>query len=124
MSIDDIKVGDYVRTEDGDIGKIKENGGEVIEYCVGTLYGIDLDRNCLDREVLKSSSNIIDLIEVGDYVNGEKIIETSIDHCGRKILIYGYDNGDRQVAITIYKEDIKSIVTKECFKSMEYKIEK
>ena len=80
------------------------------------------DRFLFDDDILKASHNIIDLIEVGDYVNGNKIIKISTDHCGRNILIYGYDFGDRQVAITIYEDEIKSIVTKEQFESMSYKV--
>ena len=114
-------IGDYVRIKNGDIGKIKENDGELIKYCVGTLYGIDLDRNCLDREVLKSSPNIIDLVQVGDYVNGKKVIDTFTD--------YIFDYSEEFKVIRFSETDIlhnvnhiKSIVTKEQFSQMEYKI--
>ena len=77
----------------------------------------------IDIKKLKSSPNIIDLIEVGDYVNGNKITNISEDYCGRTTLIWGFDNGDFQCAFTIYEEDIKSVVTKEQFETMEYKCE-
>ena len=77
----------------------------------------------IEKYIIKASFNIIDLIEVGDYVNGNKIIKISTDHCGRNILIYGYDDGDRQVVITIYEDEIKSIVTKEQFESIKYSLE-
>lgn len=102
----ELEIGMYVRTINGKI------------WVITSQRAISGHR----KDIINASYNIIDLIEVGDYVNGEKIIETSIDRCGRKFLIYGYDNGDRQVAITIYKEDIKSIVTKEQFKNMEYEV--
>ena len=85
-------------------------------------------------EILKASHSIIDLIEVGDYVNGFKIIRRFVNiHNGKKLLIalekeegYEYSNnlndymGDD--SIHIYDEDIKTIVTKEQFESMSYKV--
>jgi hypothetical protein len=116
-----MRVGDYVRIKNGDIGKIKENDGELIKYCVGTLYGIDLDRNCLDREVLKSSPNIIDLIEKGDYVNGEKVL--FITKNGNTRLEVVCSDGKNMLGWRSYKEkEFKSIVTKEQFESMQYKV--
>ena len=123
-----MNVGDYVRTKSGEIGKIKEDGGELIKYCVGTLYGIDIDRNCLDRDVLKLSPNIIDLIEVGDYVNGMLVTNIWIDKETYNIE-FEFNNHESYLypkswnyesRITKYK--IKSIVTKEQFESIEYKV--
>ena len=63
-----IKVGEYVRTISGNIGKyiIQQN----INYIdTGKQYiGIDIE-----KDIVKQSSNIIDLIEVGDYVNGYEV---------------------------------------------------
>lgn len=124
----ELEVGMYVRTRYG-IAKITN-----LSKAIGSR-GFYLDREFMDcnEENWKSfctihdiigepSHSIIGLIAVGDYVNGNKIIKISIDHCGKTILIYGYDNGDRQVAITIYEDEIKSIVTKEQFESMAYKV--
>ena len=82
-----------------------------------------------------ASHNIIDLIEVGDYVNGFKVIRRFVNiHNGKKLLIalekeegYEYSNnlndymGDD--SIHIYNEDIKTIVTKQQFESMQYEVE-
>jgi len=86
-----MKVGDYYRTKYG-INKLRE--------------GV-----CVLDDIIKSSPNIIDLIEVGDYVNGEKV--TSIQDNW-----LGFGNYD------YYRQEyeIKSIVTKEQFESMEYKV--
>lgn len=68
-------------------------------------------------EVKKSSKNIIDLIEVGDYVNGDYVEEIEFDNDKIKRLAtynYGY--------VKVYNEDIKSIVTHEQFASLEYKL--
>ena len=67
--------------------------------------------------IIKSSPNIIDLINVGDYVNGLKV--DKIDENG----IYNSNSYDGWlVNIASYNEDIKSIVTKEQFESMKYRI--
>ena len=64
-----MKVGDYVRTKTGIIGKIKliDNQTELED-----LYLIKR-KWYYKEDIIKSSPNIIDLIEVGDYVNGYQI---------------------------------------------------
>lgn len=72
-----------------------------------------------DEKIVKESSNLIDLIEAGDYVNGYKVIEPNND----KDCLFDYMRvGTEAVNIGVYKDDIKTIVTKEQFKSMEYKV--
>ena len=116
-----MKVGEYTRLN-GEIHKITK-----IEFDEDTLvYDVwfeDTDYGIF-TEKLKSSPNIIDLIEVGDYVNGMEV--TRIDgtrwdendlHC------YCEHNGDENwKQAMIPAKDIKSIVTKEQFESMEYKV--
>ena len=68
------------------------------------------------ENVVKASYDIIDLIEVGDYVNGyyvEDVFDT---------YIYVATGTNYFQSPTIYEQDIKSIVTKEQFKNMEYRI--
>lgn len=133
-----MKVGDYVRTKKGSIAKvlgidydIEGNGEELsnIEtiFFDNVIDDIDKDihsgvfQDCLKE--YKSSPNIIDLIEVGDYVNGKKVSYVAIDY------IFDYSEEIKIVCFDIDKKDyiyskvdIKSIVTKEQFESMEYKI--
>lgn len=113
--MEEIKVGEYVRSYLGTIGKVTKidsNTNTKFLYEHKTLITIE-------KNVYKHSKNIIDLIEVGDYVNGEKV-----DTVLRDGIIY-YDK--LRIHTTEYndyfEEDIKSIVTKEQFASMEYKIE-
>lgn len=106
-----MKVGEYFRTPWGDIGKIT-NIPKHDKYQDDGFYLDDKFIMC-GREAmkeLKSTPNIIDLIEVGDYVNGH-IVEDLDD--------LGYISLDDD---TIKYDDIKSIVTKEQFESMEYKL--
>ena len=62
----------------------------------------------------KSSSNIIDLIEDNDYVNGKRVIRNCLKDGGNIIL---FEDGT-----CAHNNDIKSIVTKEQFESMKYKV--
>ena len=114
----ELRINNYVRTDKGQIGKII--------YFEGDMVRVDCDKfityKSNHNEIIKPSPNIIDLIEVGDYVNGNKIIKISNDHCGRTVLVWGFDNGDFQCAFAIYEDEIKSIVAKEQFESMEYKL--
>lgn len=75
------------------------------------------DRILIDEEdISKASHNIIDLIEVGDYVNGyyvEDVLKTFVN------VAVGSNYFQSP---TIYEKDIKSIVTKEMFSSMEYRL--
>jgi len=101
-----MKVGDYVRNKKGIIGKIKliDNQTE--------LYDLYLIKNkwYKKEEIIKSSPNIIDLIEVGDYVNGFYVINKPFN----QRIHTEFDD--------FFEEDIKTILTKEQFSSMEYKV--
>ena len=66
------------------------------------------------QNIIKASNNIIDLIEVGDYVNGYKA-----DFVQNNEIVYNH-NHPRQ--LNMFAKDIKSIVTKEQFESMQYKV--
>ena len=106
-----MKVGDYVRTKgDGYINKIKKVNQYTVLVDGRDLFGEEL--TIAINEIKKSSPNIIELIQEGDYVNGHKIT-------GKSNLNILYTN-DEQIRIT--SKDIKSIVTKEQFEQMEYKI--
>lgn len=66
----------------------------------------------------KFSYNIIDLIEVGDFVNGSPICLFKTDEKDR-IWIYT----DSNYKYGYLENEIKSIVTKEQFEQMAYKVE-
>lgn len=79
-------------------------------------------------EMVKHSSNIIDLIEVGDYVNGSKLIlidyaENEFGNCDKLHFYYHFDDDEKDVNEYYEKLKIKTIVTKEQFANMEYKVE-
>ena len=124
-----MKIGDYIRTKMGisqciTVIPIRENSfmyefdKEVYEE-VNYLTASELKK-------YKSSPNIIDLIKVGDYVNGYKI--TDFTEIGKyndeKILYADLKVNLSSEYITIHENEIKTIVTKEQFESMEYRIGK
>ena len=69
-----LNVGDYVRTKRDGIGKIISfTHNEDDECCFIELAN---RRTGIKKfNIIKSSPNIIDLIEVGDYVNGKKVVD-------------------------------------------------
>lgn len=116
-----LEEGMYVRTKKGMMAKIISK-----EDVSGSLHKEEIvfildngNRLALNsRKVIKASHNIIDLIEVGDYVNGLVVTRICFDEeTGERYLnMYG--------SISDWNnEDIKSIVTKEQFESMKYKVE-
>ena len=122
-----MRVGDYVRTKDhngfpGGIAKIKEIRNDKKHKMDWLKLDKTLDHiSFLEQStnVVKSSPNIIDLIEVGDYVNGEKVIYKQYKEYPNPLLDhYVIDT----VRCSYREEEIHSIVTKEQFESMEYKV--
>lgn len=112
-----MEVNDYVRTEWGDIEKIiKIDNENIIVNIEEDEEGRTYCKMCYKNEIKKSSPNIIDILEVGDYVNGYLIIEKDINNELRYI-----DLKDRNMKYVKYL-DIKSIVTKEMFKNIEYEV--
>ena len=118
-----LEVGMYVRTDEG-IRKIIEDYDEGYELDKSLHYlypeGHDLYKDDLEELDIKASHNIIDLIEVGDYVNGEKITRViPQDICGDEVLDYQHIFvNDKE----IFKHEINSIVTKEQMERMKYEV--
>lgn len=119
-----MNIGDYVRTNKGLIAKI-------IDFCeceqckerrfyepildTTNFYITNLDKEN-NFEGLKFSHSIISLIEVGDYVNEFKVIDILEND------IYVSDYYAESCIGVVKVKDIKSIVTKEQFEEMEYKL--
>jgi len=114
--MEEIQVGEYVRTK---YGKIRKLISTLAQYYILEKINIE-ERNQYELEDIASHSfNIIDLIEVEDYVNGDKIIDVGgawKDNLETVTIIEGETMGE------ITEIDIKSIVTKEQFSDIEYKV--
>lgn len=126
-----MKVGDYVRYVDIFNNTIKiRKINEIIppdKLIKKDVYFFNNKECSLKENIIKSSPNIIDLIEVGDYVNEHKVLDIYKDINGKVrmkfgendlVLVYksNYDN------YYLFEEDIKSIVTREQFSQIEYKV--
>ena len=114
-----MKTGDFVKLKNGYIDEI-DWLGELKE----DIYGVHLSKEPKKRfhnvdEIIKSSPNIINLIEVGDYVNGRYVDK----YQGKLGNFCELPNGKWEF-IEISNEHylISSIVTKEQFERMKYKV--
>lgn len=115
----ELKENMYIRTKDGIIDKviIDYNGHCASPNC--ECKHISCDKNYYDEDkIVKASHNIIDLIERFDLVNGRLVIckmyenEKDIPTIVKCVGDYYFE-----------EKDIKSIVTKEQFEQMAYKVE-
>lgn len=117
-----IEVGMYVRTKIGikQIYEVDENKTKwKYLYKLKKQDGdgcVDLGSLCEEDIIEEPSHKLIDLIEVGDYVNGYKVI--NIDIVTQTLRVDGFSWGTN----IIEDVDIKTIVTKEQFEREAYKI--
>lgn len=117
-----IEVGEYVRLKNGKIIKFKKfSTSKYSRYRGEDLRDV---KTIIDTKgshfkydnILKHSKNIIDLIEVGDYINYSMVDMISYDR--KRICLEseeGYINTDNL--------KIESVVTKEQFANIEYRLE-
>lgn len=107
-----VSMGYYIEPVDK-IGKIINRVNE------SDIYELDNNNNIFENDVVKASYNIIDILEVGDYVNGLKITSVDKTFDGNKLIglgkNFGFSKFDNDYKIT-------SIVTHEQMKQMEYRI--
>ena len=124
----EIRLGEYVRTKNGIIAKvIGVQSGGIEKYFfdkeVHNLFNY-LNGLVVENVVVKHSFNIIDLIEKGDYINGYKVLD--IDFKNEMICLlmpFDEENKSKYNIVWNTKYFIKSIVTKEMFQNIEYRVE-
>ena len=135
----ELNAGMYVRTKEG-IGKILPDAeyDAVLMQDDNRRYRVDKNGTVLSQnnfnqyiwsnDVIEASLNIIDLVEEGDYVNGEEVFYTQKTFPRRE-----NKNNENDVIFTKYyddeglwcgyeKNEIKTVVTKEQMKNMEYRV--
>lgn len=113
--------GEFVRTIDGKIGKFVKYSSRPSTSiyksqfnCFIRIQGRKTPIQCSRDYIKAHSTNIIDLVEVGDYVNGFKVEEVLPNGVGyRGIDDCIYDCGE-----------IETIVTKEQFEKAKYTVKK
>ena len=131
-----LKEGMYVRTEKGYIAKIlgvdyllddnrcELNNIEAVYFDkMVDEIGKDIYAGCVSQvfKECRVRDNLIDLIEVGDYVNGKRVYNISIVD-GLKYLDVEVEDYLSDTPF-INADQITSIVTKEQFASVKYEVE-
>ena len=111
----DIKVGDYVRTKSG-IGKVEQIGNSLFWLEDGSSYS-------LSDKTIKHSKNIIDLIEVGDFVNGYRVLEM-FKFQNDKYAFTTCKSDFKSICRIWSEEDIETILTKEQYSQNCYTVER
>lgn len=132
-----LEVGMYVRIKNkigyciiGKIENINDFREPMMKYCIDVQ---SYDYIFVPEDmIIKASHNIIDLIEVGDVITFKededvyKVSHIPNKKCGLKdfYLVKNYDGETEDIFVKydVMKKDINSIVTKEQFKSMQYKV--
>lgn len=106
-------------TKDDGYGKPKVRVIELDRH-LNTPYKFDYifytDENIIKK--CKTSYNIIDILEVGDYVNKYPIYEIVEYEDDTRAIVIADDNK----SIMWKKQDIKSVITHEQIEQMEYRI--
>lgn len=127
-----IEIGNYVRTNDGLIFKIFTKTKTTYGFCGLTdssnkkystyTYG---KGNCIDNnikgKIVKHSKNIIDLIEVGDFVNGNIVTDKYL-FAGEMPVVETV--GIKYNAYCLSEGDIREILTKEQYIQNCYTVER
>lgn len=114
-----INIGMYVRTKDGIIAKVDYIDNDTIFFDkeLYRTYGDSIDfleKDNLER-IVKASYNIIDILEVGDYVNEHRVEE--IDFDDEEI----FTDSEYYCGIVEFN-NIESVITHEQMEQMEYKV--
>jgi hypothetical protein len=113
-----IEVGEYIRTKNGEIAIFRGyNERKASQW----IYKLEFQKRkspkyCAEGYIVKHSKNIIDLIEVGD------VVKTGVNKSFLHILA---TRKDLEHFKKVYKNDqdlIKSIVTKQQFSNVEYRL--
>lgn len=122
MKIEDLKVGQYVRFKDKRNITYIRNIREIPQDNRYASIYLDKEANYSKglslKNIIKASFDVIDILEVGDYVNGYPIYEIVEYEDNTRAIVIGDDNK----SIIWKKQDIEDVITKEQFKQMKYRI--
>ena len=113
----EIEVNEYVRLEYGKIDKVKNNDYYMQQY-------IECEEGLYPREnIVRHSKNIIDLVEVGDYVNGREVKHIA--------MFEGFPDYPKLIFVdethlipddTCENDEIQTILTRESYMANCYKV--
>lgn len=114
---EEIKIEEYIRTKNGNIDKAINLNYYMPVYleCENEIYLLD--------SVVKHSRQLIDLVEVGDYVNGREVKHVA--------MFEGFPDYPKLIFVdethlipddTCENDEIQKILTKEQFEANCYKV--
>lgn len=109
---DKIEVNEYVRFNNGEIGKvidIKENPSRIVYSEYGEIG--------LISDIVKHSKQLIGVIKCGDFVNGMEIL-----HIDDNKLYVEWSNEFEEFTGFLENKDIQTILTKESYMANCYKV--
>jgi len=115
-----IEVNEYVRTKDGIVDKViieydgKCNNSNCNEKHISCKYNY-----YNEKDIVKHSKQLIDLIEIGDIVNGMEVLDI---HKPRDLWEPIEIRVDSRYTNFILAEDIKTVLTKENYVAICYKV--
>ena len=130
----EIKVGDWIRTNWGHIGKLKrielDKNDKSLKWYVFDHKEFEI--NIIKEEyinkpyIVKHSPNLKDVIQKDDFVNGDRVvsIDYTEDENGNYVDVLGIMEIDDDYAYPIELRviNIREVVTKEQFESISYKV--
>lgn len=124
-----IEVNEYVRIKDGEIGIFdryssrKENSLYKSPFnCFIKIKNRKTPLQCCEDYIVKHSKQLIDLIEVGDIVNGYRVINVINEGLCPSGKCIDIDSSKDSSECTLWEEDIKTILTKEQYMANCYKV--
>ena len=123
--MEEIKVGEYVRIKHNGIFKIDDIDFERLKIVdsknrVHEFEDLEEMEDYIKNDITKHSPNIIDVIEVGDYVNGEKVTDIYDENEKDEIIQLEFSNCGNYKYFT--NDDVKNIVTHEQFNGIKYEV--
>lgn len=115
IAVDEIKVGDCIRTNDGQIGKlIRIERDDIDTSLKWYVFNDNKNERYVNKPYITNhSKNIIDLIEAEDYINGNRVYKVT-SNC-----IYCIGKAIQNKS----NINIKTILTKEQYERNCYRLE-
>lgn len=118
-----LEVGQFARLKSGYICKII-NVNDFREP--NMKYGVDANylKDVMfigDDDIVKASYNIIDILEVGDYVNRDRVNGVVINEFSSYVILEGVGHYVEDLE-TVESKDIETILTHEQMEQMAYKV--
>ena len=124
--MEEIKAEEYVRTKDGKFGVFdryssrEENSLHKSPFnCFIKMQNRKTPLQCSREYIVKHSKNLIDLIEIGDLVNGYRVTDKYL-FAGEKPVLE--TEGNDTNCKCLCGEDIQIILTKEQYMANCYKV--